>query len=63
MKNTVTLEFNGKGAEEIAERVYYMFVDGGMEDMIIDSVAEMCEAEIEGSSCDNENHITRFTVI
>ncbi|MCR0264743.1 hypothetical protein MKC73_12640 [[Clostridium] innocuum] len=62
MKNTVTLEFNGKDAEKIAECAYHLLVDGGLEDQIMDTVAEQCEVSIEPDGCDNENHITRFTV-
>lgn len=60
MKNAVTLEFHGKDAEKIAERAYYLLVDGGLEDQIIDTLSEECDLSIEADGCDNENHITKF---
>lgn len=60
MKNAVTLEFHGKDAEKIAERAYYLLVDGGLEDQIIDTLSEECDLSIEPDGCDNENHITKF---
>lgn len=60
MKNTVTLEFHGKDAEKIAQRAYHLIVDGGLEDVIMDTLAEECGVSIEPDGCDNDNQITKF---
>lgn len=62
MKNTVTLEFDGIDAEKVAEAAYHLIVDGGIEDEIMDTLAESLELSIEPDGCDNEKRITKFKV-
>lgn len=62
MKNTVTLEFDGVDAEKVAEAAYHLIVDGGLEDEIMDNLAESLGLSIEPDGCDNDKHITKFKV-
>lgn len=55
MENSkVTFLFEGKDAEKVAQTLFTWFVDGGLEDYIIDHLAEETGMEIESPSCSSE---------
>ena len=37
----VTFEFVGQDAEEMAQKFYTWFVDGGLEDQVVDTLSDM----------------------
>ena len=50
----VTFEFVGQDAEEMAQKFYTWFVDGGLEDEIVDTLSDMGPSEVEVVEIDNE---------
>ena len=50
----VTFEFVGQDAEEMAQKFYTWFVDGGLEDQVVDTLSDMGPSEVEVVEIDNE---------
>ena len=50
----VTFEFVGQDAEKMAQQFYTWFVDGGLEDQVVDTLSEMGPSEVELIEIDNE---------
>ena len=44
---TVSLTFVGDGSDEVAQAFYTWFVDGGLEDQIIDGLTEQTDKSID----------------
>lgn len=57
----VTFIFEGKDAEAVAQNFFTWFVDGGLEDYIIDHLAEETGMEIESTSCSSEDKTITIT--
>lgn len=53
MKN-VTFTFKGQEAEKMAQQFYTWFVDGGLEDQIVDTLSEEGPSNVEVIEIDND---------
>lgn len=54
MKN-VTFTFVGQDSKKMAEQFYYWFIDGGLEDQIVETLSEMGPCKVEVLEFDNDN--------
>lgn len=52
MKN-VTFTFVGQDAEEMAQQFYTWFIDGGLEDQVVETLSEMGPSAVEVIEFDN----------
>lgn len=57
MTKNVTFQFTGKDAEKVAQAFYTWYVDGGLEDQVVDTLSNMTEMDVETTEIDNENLI------
>lgn len=53
MKN-VTFTFAGQYSEEMAQQFYTWFIDGGLEDHVIETLSEMGPSNVEVIEFDND---------
>lgn len=60
-ESKVTFLFEGKNAEEVAQYLFTWFVDGGLEDYIIDKMSAELEMEVEATSCSSEDKTITIT--
>lgn len=59
--NKVTFLFEGKDAEAVAQYFFTWFVDGGLEDYIVDRLAKEMGMDIESTSCSSEDKTITIT--
>ncbi len=57
--NSVTINFDGDRAEEMAKAFFTYLVDGGLEDQLIDRISD-AKTEIEISDCDAKKLLVQF---
>lgn len=50
----VTFTFVGQDAEEMAQKFYTWYVDGGLEDQVIDTLSEMGPSNVDTIEIDND---------
>lgn len=53
MKN-VTFKFVGQDSDEMAQQFYTWFIDGGLEDQVMDTLSEMGPSDVEVIEFDND---------
>ncbi len=51
---SVTLTFVGQDSDEMAQKFYTWFVDGGLEDQVIDTLSEMGPSNVDLIEINNE---------
>lgn len=51
----VTFTFVGQDSEIMAEKFYTWYVDGGLEDLVVDTLSENGPANVETVEIDNNN--------
>lgn len=51
----VTFTFVGQDSEIMAEKFYTWYVDGGLEDLVVDTLSETGPANVETVEIDNNN--------
>lgn len=51
----VTLTFVGQDSDIMAQKFYTWFVDGGLEDQVIDTLSEMGPSNVDLIEIDNES--------
>lgn len=51
----VTFTFVGQDSEIMAEKFYTWYVDGGLEDLVVDTLSENAPANVETVEIDNNN--------
>ncbi|WP_435133891.1 hypothetical protein [Plesiomonas shigelloides] len=51
---SVTFTFVGQDANEMAEQLYTWFVDGGLEDQVVDTLSDQGPSKVEVIEIDNE---------
>lgn len=51
----VTFTFTGQDSDIMAQEFYNWFVDGGLEDYIVDTLTETGPSKVELDEIDNEN--------
>ncbi len=51
----VTFTFAGQESAEMAQKFYTWFVDGGLEDQVIDTLTEMGPSRVDVIEIDNDN--------
>lgn len=49
----VTFTFAGRDSDKMAQQFYTWFVDGGLEDQVVDTLSEMGPSEVEVIEIDN----------
>lgn len=49
----VTFTFAGQDSDKMAQQFYTWFVDGGLEDQVVDTLSEMGPSEVEVIEIDN----------
>lgn len=51
---SVTFTFVGQDSDEMAQKFYTWFVDGGLEDQVIDTLSEMGPSNVDLIEINNE---------
>lgn len=51
----VTFTFAGQDSAEMAQQFYTWFVDGGLEDQVVDTLSEMGPSDVEVIEIDNDS--------